>query len=74
MDHPIYLSMDKGMYGLVQANIISHMALKEKLLPFRYEPAPITTDLCRHNIYGVRVVDGFVIKYQQKEGTKHLIN
>ena len=57
------------MYGLVQADIISHTALKEHLRPFRYEPAPITTVLWLHNKNGITltiVVEDLGIKYKRK--------
>ena len=61
----LYVRVYKVMYGLVQARIISHMALKEHLQPFGYEPAPITPVLWRRNKNGITftlVVDEFGIK------------
>ena len=61
----LYVRLEKVMYGLVQAGIISHMALKEHLQPFGYEPAPITPVLWRRNKNGITftlVVDEFGIK------------
>ena len=34
----IYVRVEKGMYDLFQAGIISHTSLKKHLHPFRYEP------------------------------------
>ena len=65
------------MCGLVQAVIIAHTALKENLQLFRYEPAPISLGLWRHNKNGITftfVVDNFGIKYHRKEHTLHLIH
>ena len=65
------------MYGLVQAVIIAHTALKEHLQPFGYEPAPITPGLWHHNNNGITfnlVVNNFGMKYMRKEGELHLIN
>ena len=65
----LYVRVEKGMYGIVQAGIIAHTALKEHLQPFGYEPAPITPWLCRHNKNGLTstlVVDYFGIKYKRK--------
>ena len=62
----LYVRVEKGMYGLVQAVIIAHTALKEHLQPFGYEPAPITPGLWRQNKNGINftlVVDNFGIKY-----------
>ena len=41
----LYVRAEKGMYGLVQAGIISCTALKEHLCPFIYEPDPFTPGL-----------------------------
>ena len=71
----LYVCMEKGMYGLVQAGIIAHTALKEHLRPFEYEPVPIIPGLWRHNKIGIKftlVVDEFAIKYKRKEGAMHL--
>ena len=65
------------MYGLVQAGIISHTALKKHLQPFGYEPTPITTVLWHHNNNGIiftLVEDNFGIKYQRKKYALHLIH
>ena len=73
----IYVMVEKGMYGLVQAGIITHTALKERLRPFGYEPAPITPGLWRHNKNGITftlVVNNFGIKYNKKEDAMHLIH
>ena len=73
----IYVRPDKGMYGLVQTGIISHMAIKEYLRPFGYEPAPSSPVLWRHNKNGITfalVVNDFGIKYKRKEDVMHLIH
>ena len=72
----LYVRAEKGIYGLVQAGIIEHTALKENLRPFGYEPAPITTGLWRHNYNGITltlVVNDFGIKHHRKEDSLHLI-
>ena len=48
----IYIRLEKGMHGLVQYVIISHPSLKEHLLPFGYEHAPITPVLWCHKKNG----------------------
>ena len=61
----LYVRLEKVMYGIVQAGIIAHTALKRHLQPFGYEPAPITPGLWRHNKNGITftlVVDNFGIK------------
>ena len=39
------VKVEKGMYGIVQAGIIPHTALKEHLCPFGYKPVQITPGL-----------------------------
>ena len=73
----LYFRAEKGMYGLSQAGIISHTALKEHLLPCGYEPAPITSVLWRHNNNGntfTLTVNGFGIRHQRRAYALHLIN
>ena len=73
----IYARVKRGVYGLVHVGIIAHMALKENLRSFIYEPAPTTPGFWRHNkneITFTLVVDDFRIRYQRKEGILHLIN
>ena len=65
------------MYGLVQAGIISHDALKEHLNPYGYAPANVTQGLWTHtnrDINFILVVDKFVIKYTHKKYSDHLIS
>ena len=73
----LYVRVEKLMYGLVQAGIISQTALKEHIRTFGYEPAPITPVLWLHNKNGIiftLVDDNFGIKYQRKEDALHLIH
>ena len=44
-DGYIYVRVKKRMYGLVQAEIIAHEALKEHLKPYGFAPAKITQGL-----------------------------
>ena len=41
----LYVRIEKGMYGPVQALIIAHEALKEHLQPYVYAPAKIIQGL-----------------------------
>ena len=73
----IHVRVYKGMYGLFRSGIIAHTALKEHLCPFRYEPAPTTSVLWRHNMNGTTftlLIDGFAIRYQRIEDALHLIS
>ena len=72
----IYVWVEKGMYGLVQAGITAHTYLKKNINPLSYWPEPITTGLWMHikNIINFTlVVYGFGIKYHRKEGAQHII-
>ena len=65
------------MYGLVQAGIIAHEALKEHLKPYGYAPEKITQGLWTHkdrDINSTLVVDDFGIKYRNKKDAHHLIS
>ena len=42
IDVLIYVNVYKFMYGLVQAGVDTHTALKDRLLPFGCAPTPIT--------------------------------
>ena len=46
--------VEKGMYGLIQEGIISHMTLKEHLHPFIFKHAKITPGLWSHNNDGIK--------------------
>ena len=73
----LYVKVEKGMYGRVQAGIIEKTALKKPLRPFVYKPAQITPGLWCHNKNGITfnlVVDYFGIMYQRGEDDHHLIN
>ena len=64
------------MYGLVQAGIISHDALKGHLNTYGYAPANITKVLWTHkdrDINFTLAVDDFRIKYTNKKDADHLI-
>ena len=66
-DRYIYVRIEKGMYGLVQAVIIANDALKGHLNPYGYTPANITQGLWTHtdrDINFTLVVDDFGIKYR----------
>ena len=65
------------MYGIVQSGIIAHTSLKEHLLPFRYEPAPVIMVLWDHNNNRVSftlVINNFGIIYQRQEEAHRLTN
>ena len=65
------------MYGLVQAGIIAHDALKDLHKPYVYAPAKITqvlwTHIDRDKSFTI-VVDNFVIKFRHQKDADHLIS
>ena len=76
-DGYIYVRIEKGIYGLMQAGIIAHESLKEHLKPYGYALANITQGLQRHtdrDINFTLVVDNFGIKYRHKKDADHLIS
>ena len=73
----IYMEIQKGMYGLPQAGKIANDKLKLHLSKFRYEPAPITPGLWRHQTLPLQfslVVNDFGIKYERQEDITHLLD
>ena len=65
------------MYGLVQAGVIAHDALKENIDPYGCAPAKITQGLWAHkyrDIHFTIMVDDLGIRYRNKKYTDHLIS
>ena len=76
-DGYIYVIIKKGIYGMVQAGIISHDALKEHLKPYGNAPAKNAQGLWTQTYRDINftlVVDNFVIKYTHKKDADHLIS
>ena len=72
-----YIVFEKLIYVLVQAEIISHEALKEHLKPYGYAPARITQALWTHQNRDINltlVVDNFGIRYINKKDADQLIS
>ena len=73
----LYVMVEKGLYVMVQAGIITHTSFKENLRPFGYEPALITPVFWHHNKNGITfflVVRNFGIRYHGSEDAYHIIN
>ena len=73
----MYMEIQKGMYGLPQAENIYNNILKQQLSILGYEPAPITPILCHHKISPIKcslVVDDFRIKYERHSDITHLLD
>ena len=72
-----YMRIDKGMYGLKQAGIISNKELQKHLLPYGYAPVRHTPGLweCKDSdTMFTLVVDDFFVKITSDEEALHLTN
>ena len=73
----MYIDIRKGMYGLLQAGILAHLLLEERLDAHGYSRSKAVPGLWRHKsrpISFTLVVKDFGVKYVGKEHTMHLIN
>jgi hypothetical protein len=73
----VYIRIDKGMYGLPQADRLANNLLVKRLAPHGYRPCEHTHGLWQHATTQVTftlVVHDFGIKYVGKENAYHLIN
>jgi hypothetical protein len=76
-DGYIYCEIQKGMYGLPQAGIITQQLLKERLQKHGYHQSQMTPGLWKHDTCPISfslVVDDFRVKYTGKENTQHLLD
>jgi hypothetical protein len=74
-DGTIYVKIQKGMYGLPQAGILTQHLLKDRLNKHGYHQSPTTLGLWQHDwrpISFTLCVDDFDIKYIGKEHADHL--
>jgi hypothetical protein len=73
----ILMELNKSIYGLPQAGILSQRRLLDHLSLHGYNECPQTSCLFRHttkNIYFTLVVDDFAIKYHMQEDVDHLLS
>jgi hypothetical protein len=71
----VYIKIQKGMYGLPQAGILTQELLEQCLNKHGYHQSPNTPGLWRHDyrpILFTLCVDDFVIKFVDRKHTKHL--
>ena len=76
-DGYIYVEIQKGMYGLPQADILAQQLLEERLNKHGYSQSKAVPGLWTHKTWPISftlVVDDFGVKYVGKEHTMHLIN
>ena len=73
----IYMCINKGIYGLKQAGIISNQELVKHMDPFVYHPVQHTPGLWvhdnRHTVFSL-VVDNFCVQYSSTDNTYHFLN
>ena len=75
-DGCVYVKVQKGMYGLPQAGLLSNEMLERRLAPYGYYQSPRIPGLWKHRTRPIQftlVVDDFGVKYTRKEDALHLI-
>jgi hypothetical protein len=76
-DGHVYVEVQKGMYGLPQAGILSNQLLARRLAIHGYHQTKFTLGLWRHVTRPIQftlVVDDFGVQYVGKEHAQHLID
>jgi hypothetical protein len=76
-DGHVYCEIQKGMYGLPQADIIAQELLADQLRSHGYTQSKTTPGLWKHKSCPIAfslVVDDFGVKYVGKENAQHLLN
>jgi hypothetical protein len=75
-DGKVYIEIQKGMYGLPQAGIITNELLQRNLDKDGYRPTQQTYGLRRHDTLPISfslVVDDFGVKFVGREHAEHLM-
>jgi len=75
-DGNVYNKIQKGMYGLPQAGILSQQQLEQRLNEQGYHQSQITSGLSKHKTRPISFtlcVDDFRVKYMGQEHAKHLL-
>jgi hypothetical protein len=76
-DGHVYIEVQKGMYGLPQAGIITSQLLARRLAIHGYHQTKFTPGLWRRVTRPIQftlVVDDFGVKYVGKEHAQHLVD
>ncbi len=76
-DGYIYCEITQGMYGLLQAGIITQELLEKRLAEYGYHQSKIINGFWKHKtrpICFALVINDFTVKYVNKEDAEHLIN
>jgi hypothetical protein len=75
-DGKVYIEIQKGMYGLPQAGILTMELLQRNLAKDGYRPTTHTHGLWTHDTRTISfslVVDDFGVKYVGREHAEHLM-
>jgi hypothetical protein len=75
-DGEVYIEIQKGMYGLPQAGILTNELLQRNLAKDGYRPIHNTHGLWTHDTHPISfssVVDDFGVKYVGREHAEHLM-
>ena len=73
----VYVKINKGLYGMAQAGLLSNEILAKRLAKHGFNQTPHTPGLWKHHTKPIRfalVVDNFGIKYENKQDAQDLIN
>jgi hypothetical protein len=77
VDGWVYIDIRKGMYGLKQVGLLTNQLLQNRLAPFGYYQAHITSGIWSHKTRPISftlVVDDFAVEYMDKQHSEHLQN
>jgi hypothetical protein len=72
----VYIEIQKGMYGLPQAGILTNELLQRNLAKYGYRPTQHTHGLWKNDTHPISfslVVDDFGVKYVGREHAEHLM-
>jgi hypothetical protein len=75
-DGKVYIEIQKGMYGLTQAGILTNELLQRNIAKDGYRPTTHTHGLWTHDTHPISfslVVDGFGVKYVRQEHAEYLM-
>jgi hypothetical protein len=75
-DGKVYIEIQKGMYRLPQAGILTNKLLQRNLVKDSYQPTPHTHGLWTHDTHPISfslVLDDFGVNYVGREHAEHLM-
>jgi hypothetical protein len=73
----VYIEVQKGMYGLLQAGILANQLLSHCPAIHGYHQTKFTPGIWRHNNHPIQftlVMDDFGVQYVGKEHAQHIID